>query len=242
MKTQEVAKLYDNKIRGKYKREYEYGRWFENPIKKAGYEMTKETVEYFSKQVEFDHYLEVGPGPGTWTKLFLKENSEADFDLVDVSSEMLLLAKKALGNSSNIRLINSGFLEFVSHKKYDYFFSSRALEYFLDKQKFVDKLNQLLTHNAEGIIITKNPKKIRSKLSGRKLSKLHQHQIKPTDLKKLLRGKEFAILDIFPVTLNVPVIHIAAFNKILFYFFGKRRLNFISNFFAESYCIHFKKI
>jgi len=38
-----------------------------------------------------------------------------------------------------------------------------------------------------------------------------------------------------------PVLKSAKINQLLFNFFSKKRLNFVSIFFAESYCVNFKK-
>lgn len=242
MRSEEVASIYNKKIKEKYNYEYEKARWFSSDTKKGGYNMTKRTIEYFLKNLEFQSCLEIGPGPGTWTKFFIKKNPDATYVLVDVSYEMLLLTKKSLKNTRNIQYINSGFLEYVIQKKFDFIFSSRAIEYITNKTFLVNKLYEVLNTGGEGLIITKNPKRVRALVRGIKVSKLHKFQIKPKILKNMLRNKDLTILHIFPVTFHFPFVKIPILDKLLFKIFGLKELNTLSNIFTESYCIHFKKV
>jgi len=243
MKTEEVQAFYDKKIRGEYKCKYEHERWFSTPMRKAQYEMTKDTLLYLLnlEEKQYSKVLEVGPGPGTWTKLLIEKNSHARFTLVDVSKEMLSLARDNLEGFS-VQFIHSGFLESKLNDRYDFFFSSRAIEYIQDKKAYIEKISALTNPSASGIIITKNPKYGRVLFRRRKISALHRNQIKPKILQKLLREAGFEILCIVPVTLHFPFINNSHIDKILFSLFGKRSLTLISGFFAESYSIYFKKI
>ena len=53
-------------------RDYENARWGRNDIQRGYFEMTHNTIERLSNNVRFLHCIEVGPGPGTWTKIFIK--------------------------------------------------------------------------------------------------------------------------------------------------------------------------
>jgi len=76
---------------------------------------------------------------------------------------------------------------------------------------------------------------------GRHIPEMHRGQVEPAKLAELMAkygGKEIAV---YPVALSWPFWCSAEMNLMLYEIFGSRRLNFISKFFAESYCVVFKK-
>lgn len=245
MEPKKIKEVYNKKIKEKYKGDYEQGRWFANSLSRTGYEMTLESIKYHLLKNDYPvkNFLELGPGTGTWTRLFINKYSEANFDLVDISSEMLNLAKNSLSKyHANINYFEKDFLLFKSRKKYDLFFSCRALEYLSDKELAVQKIAELLQSGGQGFIITKTPKYLRAKLLGRKISELHRGQILPRKLKKLLKKAGFKNLEIYPATMIFPLLRSAKINKLLHKIFYKHKLNCISKFFAESYCVKFTKL
>ncbi|KKT81860.1 MAG: Glycosyltransferase [Candidatus Yanofskybacteria bacterium GW2011_GWA2_44_9] len=238
-----VGDIYNRQIKGKFEGNYEYHRWKSSPVKRAGYEMTRSLIRgnILKSGLGFRDYLEVGPGPGTWTKMFLEASPKANFDLVDISSEMLNLAKQNLAGHGNLRYIETDFLRFNPDKKYDIFFSSRAIEYMPDKDGLVKKISDLLRPGGRGFVITKNPKYLRSKLAGRHISEFHKGQISPETFRALLIGNGFKDVEIYPVTFVFPVFNSAFMNRTVSGIFSYQKLNTLNNFFAESYLIRFKK-
>ncbi|MFA6275086.1 MAG: class I SAM-dependent methyltransferase, partial [Candidatus Paceibacterota bacterium] len=91
-------KIYDKQVKEKFFSDYEFWRWFKDDQAKLGYDQTKQALEkvFLNQNLIFSNYLEFGPGPGTWTKFFLDKKSGANFTLVDISNEMLSLAKQNL--------------------------------------------------------------------------------------------------------------------------------------------------
>jgi len=239
MDTQEVRNFYNKDI--SRSRNYEERRWFSSEISKAAYESTRLAILGCLRNVEFDKCLEVGPGHGTWTKALLKKSPKADYRLLDISSEMLSLLKKRFYGRKNIKFSESDFLEFETEEKYNFFFSSRAIEYMPEKEKVVQKIYDLLEEGGRAFVITKAPKYLRAKLLGRKISSFHSGQISPWELKKIVIKAGFKVLDIRSVTMSWPFWHSAYMNKMLNMICSKFRLNFISQFFSESYSIYFKK-
>ena len=65
--------------------EYEFNIWFTTPRLFLDYWMTHQVINYHLAKLKFNSCLELGPGPGTWTKLLFRHSPEADFDLVDIS-------------------------------------------------------------------------------------------------------------------------------------------------------------
>jgi len=240
MNAQEVKKIYNDQASGI---DYEKQRWFCDELSKLAYQMTREFIEkqFIVKLNNFTDFLEVGCGPGTWTKLFLAENPEAEFDLVDISSAMLTQARNNLSAGNKIDFFEADFFDFETEKKYDVFFSGRALEYFSNKKKFTEKIFYLLKKGGRGCLITKAPKYWREMIRGRKLGRLHRGQISPGQLACFLAEAGFSEIEFFPVTFYFPIFGSAALNRLAWRLMGDRRLNFINLFFCESYGVSFIK-
>lgn len=239
MEQNEIKNFYNKIIKNKYGNDYEYSRWFSDSVKEAGFRMTFDSI--FSRlDFNFKSYLEVGPGQGTWTKLFLGKFSEANYDLVDISSEMLRICQENLKNFQ-INYIEADFTKFHTKKKYDFIFSSRALEYFPDKFAFVKKMRDLLEDGGRAIIITKTPKYIRNFLLKRKISDIHKGQISPKKLKKILKKFNFSKIEIYPAIIYFPFLKSPQLNIFLYKIFSNFKLNLLSYFFSESYLIKIKK-
>jgi ubiquinone/menaquinone biosynthesis C-methylase UbiE len=238
--------MQESDVKEKYNLEnrddYEYSRWFSGSISKAGYKMTEKSIyrHVLDKDIKIENYLELGPGPGTWTKLFCKKGN-ISLDLVDISREMLASAKKNLSDCGNVTFFEKNFIDFQPDKKYDFFFSSRAAEYFPDKDVFVRKISEVLSDNSKGFIITKTPKYRLNKLLGRKTSEFHSGQVSAKELSMIFKKNNFKIEGIYPVTFSFPIFKSAMLNMLLFKIFSQFRLNFLSNFFSESYSINFSK-
>lgn len=242
MDANEARKFYGN-IRGKFGDDYEYRRWFSSPLAQAGYAMTLRSItrHCFEKDWSFTKYLELGPGAGTWTRLFIEKNPKAHFDLVDISHEMLSFAKEKLEKYEQVTYYESDFIQFISKDHYDIFFSSRAIEYIPDKDAAVAKIAELLRSGGRGFISTKAPKYIRSKLIGRGISSLHQGQISPRDLVALLKSHHFTDIACYPVTMYVPALHSPRLNTLLHSLCFWMKLNWFTELFSESYCVTFRK-
>lgn len=240
MKNEQIKEIYNRKAGT----EYEVRRWKETPLLRAGYRMTRHTIERHllqSSSFYFTHCLEVGPGPGTWTKLFIEKFPRAHFDLIDISDQMLKQARNVLKEKENIRYIGSDFLKFEPDRQYDFFFSSRTLEYISEKPAAVNKIFELLEAGKRGFIITKTPHYTRARLRGRKFSRLHRGQVIPRDLRYLLEKRGFLDVNLYPATIHVPLINSLAVNQLFYRIFGGSRLNRVSEFFSESYCVIFRK-
>lgn len=242
MNENEARKFYGN-IRGKFGNDYEHRRWFSSPLAQAGYMMTLRSItrHCLEKNWPFTKYFELGPGAGTWTQLFIKKNPNAQFDLVDISPEMLAFAKEKLGDNDRVQYHESDFIQFVPRDYYDIFFSSRALEYIPDKDAAVAKIKELLRSGGRGFLITKVPKYLRSKLIGRNIVSLHQGQISPRDLAALLKKHGFSDIEAYPTTMYVPALRIPRLNTLLHSLCFRMRLNRFTELFSESYCIMFRK-
>ncbi len=229
---------------GKFGDDYEYQRWFSNPIQKAGYDLTKlAIVRHVIKNESLipERILELGPGAGTWTKLLVHRFPDAYLDLIDISKEMLGRAQSALGENPHVRYVESDILEWTPEGEYQYFFSSRVLEYIDDKKVFCEKIFSALSSGGGGFLITKMPHYERERFLGRKTSELHQGQIAPAALRDALRASGFIDVDCYPVTMSIPLLNSPRLNFLMGKFFGRYTIDAFSMFFAESYCVVFRK-
>jgi len=223
---------------------YEHSRWFKDAIQRTGYEQTKEAITKHVLSYELHdplRILELGPGAGTWTKLLLKRFPDAYVDLLDISKEMLRRSQQAIGENGHVHYNESDILEWKPEGKYDYFFSSRVLEYIDDKKKFCEKIQSLLEPKGRGFLITKMPHYHRERFLGRRKSDFHQGQIAPAALRDTLKKAGFIDVDCYPVTMVFPLLHSAKANRLLGRVFSKFTLGPIGMLFAESYAVVFRK-
>jgi ubiquinone/menaquinone biosynthesis C-methylase UbiE len=243
MKTEEVKRIYNDVMPEKFGKDYEYNRWFKTPALKAAYDMTRASIErhVLHGNQPCKYVFELGPGAGTWSKLLLEKKFAGHLDMLDISSQMLFMAKSALLPYPNTGFMEKDFLAFRPDRAYDFFFSSRVFEYLPDKEKAVAKISRILPPGGRGFIITKTPKYPINKLLGRKVSEFHRGQISPRELKRIFQRGGFSEIKIYPVTLSFPIFKSAGLNMALHKIFGSLPLNPVSAFFSESYSIQFVK-
>lgn len=223
--------------------DYENLRWGANQLLAAQYRMMEDVLKRciapYVRRAQ--RVLEAGPGPGTWTRVLLKASPNAQYTLVDISSNMLAQAKKNLAPYENVSFVENDLLMFEPSRPFDFFFSSRAIEYMPDKQMAVRKIASLLTRGAHGVIITKMPKTFFNWMRGRVPRAFHSAQIDSHALTQLLRSEGLIIDDIRIATATVPLIGSATFNIFVYRLLKHIRLFFPFTLCAESYFIIFHK-
>ena len=234
--------FYDRTMPEKFGGDYESARWAANPLLRAQYQMLADAVH---RQVcplvaPAARVLETGPGPGTWTKLLLEANPSARYTLVDISHEMLSRAQGALADRTNIDFVESDLLAYESSDPYDFFFSSRAIEYMPDKATAARKIASLLAPGATGAVITKMPKAFFDRVRGR-TSALHVGQIAPDDLVCLLERAGLIVERVRIATATFPGIGSATLNNFVYRLLKQVPLFFPLSLFAESYLVTFRK-
>lgn len=244
MKTEDIKSLYDSDIQHKFLNQYEHNRWFADPVSRGGYTMTRHTIEscVVPHIPEQGVMCELGPGPGTWTKVVLEYRPYISIDLIDISEKMLSQAQANLARHTNVTFTQADFLYFETDKTYDVFFSSRAIEYFPDKEPVIKKISTLVKKGGVCSIVTKMPKYWAYILTGKQVPVMHRYQISDRDLVALLRVHGFKIVDVKPAMMTFPLCKQSWLNSMVFTLFGRMRVNILSRLLCESYCVTAIKI
>lgn len=230
--------FYNQAMPQKYGDDYEAARWRANPFLSAQYDMMRSVMAWVAPLARGKRVLEVGPGPGTWTKFLLRSNPAGRFTLVDISSEMLRQAKESLSGAP-IEFVESGLLEYRGAPA-EFFFSSRAIEYIDDKQAMAETIASLLVAGGRGVIITKMPKPLFDRLRGRR-AELHTGQISPGTLASCLRAAGLVVGRVRIATATVALFNSPRLNAAMFALLSRVPLVWPLTFFAESYVLEFTK-
>ncbi|MEK7613560.1 MAG: class I SAM-dependent methyltransferase [Patescibacteria group bacterium] len=234
-------KFYNEVMPQKYGSDYERSRWHADPVAEAQHWMMDGVMRRFVLPHVGSplRVLEIGPGPGTWTKYLLKTAPDASFTLVDISETMLAQAKESL--NGNIVFIESDWVSFTSADTYDFFFSSRAFEYVNDKRAALAVVARSLGVGKRGVLITKTPKPFFDLIRGRR-SSLHQGQVSPATLVRLCREAGFRVRSVHLATATVPLLRIPWLNKVVFSILSHAPFVFPLSLFSESYVVVFEKL
>jgi ubiquinone/menaquinone biosynthesis C-methylase UbiE len=210
----------------------------------AGFTLTKEAIQRYviPRLRGAEEYLELGPGPGTWTKVIRAALPKANMHLVDISRAMLVAAKSNLSPDTGITYTESDFLEWRPEKMYDIFFSSRAIEYFPDKKPVLKNIADTLRPGGEAFIITKYPHYTRMKLLGKDPGVFHRGQITPEDLRGLAQEVGMSVAGVHPVFVVLPLLGVAPLHLLLTRFLRLFPWNPITAWVTESYLIHLQKV
>lgn len=202
LKNKKIKDLYSDVIPGRYQNNYEFNRWFVSPRDRLDYFMTHFAIQHHLSGTTFESCLEFGPGPGTWTRLLYRQNPKAKFDLVDISAEMKNQFELEMRTKDNVAYHLTDIMDFRPSEPYDFFFSSRAIEYLEDKKGFLKKLhNDFLRPGGKGMIVTKNP--LFNPGHQKKDTRFqHQGQIPSSEMIKMLQDAGFSNIKVYPVIIR----------------------------------------
>lgn len=235
-----MRNFYNNKAKKISDKGYEYARWFETPIKRRQHKFSTISLIYHLRDVQFKNCLEIGCGPGTWTKLLLNRYPKAKFTCLDISKEMIAQFKSQI-KSKNVKTIVNNFLDQEFNKKFDFIFSSRAIEYIPNKYKVIEKISSLLVPGGKGIIITSPPHPtvfaIKKTLTG-KINLQHTQRISVKRMNYLLRKNNFKKIRFYPILFSdFPLIPTTFLFKSLY----NKKWGILSKMFASGYIVKFEK-
>jgi SAM-dependent methyltransferase len=183
---------YWNKSAGGYKKE----RWEKNNIVKFDYYWTKQTLFDYLRPEKDDVVLEIGCGPGTWTKLVL--GSVKKLVAVDISSKMIKQARK---NAPGAEFHICDAMDINLKQKFDKIFSVRMIEYVYKKEKFLRLLYSMLKPGGRLVIITKS----RPCLWDITSRSEWQRKVNSSVMKKMLKSAGFCNVKYEPVSIRLPI-------------------------------------
>lgn len=232
---------YNKKIKERVGGNYEYYRWLSSLNKRRQYKFTTQALFFHLRNIDFKNCLEVGCGPGTWTKLLLKKYPNAKFTCLDISKEMIREFKDQI-KDKNVKVITNNFLdEDFKNQKFDFFFCSRAIEYIPNKKRIINKVSSLLESGGKGIIVTSPPHQITAffrKLFRKKANLQHTRRISVGKMRKLLSDQDFINIRVYPILFSDKSFVPTSF---LFRLCYKKRWGFLSKLFASGYLVKFEK-
>jgi len=259
---------------GKIKNYFDYdayrfadNRWFGSQSAQYDYLITKKVLVGNSNFCSTDNVLEIGCGPGVWTKALSR--NVAMVKAIDISSNMIKEAKLRV-KEENVIFEAADFLKYHDNQKYDKIISIRAIEYMPDKLRAVNKIYDLLKPGGKVIIITKTTPTfftfrswlgsfLKAFLRIKKKKKnagpeIVMSKISPQELKTLFSLCGFGCIKVSPVILRLPWFFRGSywlpFGYVLFKFCNiivrkvqrsPALLNHIFLFFSESYLIQAEK-
>lgn len=241
--SKKIKETFDEEIQDKFKHDYEYHRWFEKRIDRDRFDIMKKTISFHLKDISYKKCFELGPGPGTWTKVLKEHEPDAQCTLLDISQKMKEQFFRNVEGTENISYEIGAFEDYRLRKgRFDFFFSSRAIEYILDKKMVLKKVYSLLVPGGVGMIITKTPHYMKMQLLGQSTSWHHKNQIYPNDFVGLVGKLGFTDIEVYPVIIYIPIFgKIRLVNRILWRLLYRLRLSIFIQWITESYIVVFKK-
>lgn len=127
-------------------------RWLRSRVTRWDHQRTYRTLLNELAPVAKDRILEIGCGPGTWTREVAGRCKEVV--AVDISENMIAEAQKH-AQGLPVQFIHSDFLASTLQGQFDKVFSVRAIEYILNGDLLADKISQVLVPGGKVILITK---------------------------------------------------------------------------------------
>eukprot|EP01037_Dinobryon_pediforme_P014787 gene14787-14919_t len=97
--------------------------------------------------------LDIGAGTGLFSQFIYQQNPDLHFTLMDISGEMLSVAKERFAGLPNFEYLESDFSNTVISKNYDLIISALAIHHLEDEQKVFLYANIYQALNPGGIFI-----------------------------------------------------------------------------------------
>lgn len=132
--------------------EYMQRRWLHSLVTRWDHQLTWRTLLNELAPAPGDRILEIGCGPGTWTKKVAGRCKEVV--AVDISENMIAEAQK-YAQGLPVQFIHSDFLTSPLQGQFDKVFSVRAIEYILHRDMLAGKISRVLLPGGKVILITK---------------------------------------------------------------------------------------
>ena len=162
MSSVQIAKTNDEhtnqQIRGVFNQAasyYQNLRWFKTRLTRLEYAQTEAALLAELKPRQDGRYLEIGCGPGTWTKPVAERAKEVL--ALDISEEMIAQAKKYVGEVGNVTFVNADAAEYQPEGQLTGLYSFRVLEYVKGWQDVLTRASAHVESGGRVTICTKTP-------------------------------------------------------------------------------------
>ncbi|HZU14561.1 MAG TPA: methyltransferase domain-containing protein [Chloroflexota bacterium] len=201
---------------------YQQMRWFKTRLTRFEYDLTRRVLLEELSPRPTASMLEVGCGPGTWTK----EVAPLVNSLValDISDEMIARARPYV-DAANVEYIHTDAAQYEPAQAFDAVFSVRVVEYLEDWRPVVSRLVRAVKPGGRGVIITKTPisvyrgtgrnlavarpiRRVQRRILGQPEPESHpfwQRYLPPTELARVFKEQGFTDVRIRPVIYGLPI-------------------------------------
>lgn len=136
---------------------YQQLRWFKTRLTRLEYAQTEDALvqRFHFMSDNKGRYLEIGCGPGTWTKVVAAHAGEVV--ALDISANMIEQAKRYVDNASNITFIHGDAAAYQPEGQLDGFFSFRVIEYINGWQDTLTRVSAHVRPGGRAVVCTKTP-------------------------------------------------------------------------------------
>lgn len=99
-----------------------------------------------------DQVIDIGCGTGVITNL-IYEKTQTTVEAIDISSEMIEIAKRKFANKNIAQFDKADFYELPENNKFDVAIIYNAYPHFIDRKAFAIKLSKILNQNGKFAIL-----------------------------------------------------------------------------------------
>jgi len=136
---------------------YQQLRWFKTRLTRLEY---AQTLAALLASFQFvpqrkGRYLEIGCGPGTWTKVVAPHAAEVM--ALDISANMIEQARRYVADADNVTFVHGDAAEYQPDGQLDGFFSFRVIEYVNGWQEMLTRVSSHVAVGGRAVICTKTP-------------------------------------------------------------------------------------
>ena len=133
---------------------YKWLRWEKTRLARFEHDLTRRAIEEELGTERVARALEVGCGPGTWTKLLADRATSVV--AVDLSAGMLAQARQAV-TSPNVTFQQADASSFTYPGTFDMVLSVRVIEYIPEWKTVIANISKLVAPGGRVVIVTKTP-------------------------------------------------------------------------------------
>jgi SAM-dependent methyltransferase len=136
---------------------YQHFRWFKTRLTRLEYAQTEDALLTAFQFVPASkgRYLEIGCGPGTWTKVVAPYASEVV--ALDISANMIEQAKRYVQDADNVTFVHGDAAAYQPDGQLDGFFSFRVIEYVDGWQNVLTRVAAHVRPGGRAVVCTKTP-------------------------------------------------------------------------------------